>query len=379
LSSAEILSRTQSDKQQINTEQLLKQLFFLSTTKNAPSISVVIPVYNHYKYIEECLRSLCDQGTREFEVICIDDASTDLRIHELMQGLKDKLTGLRIVMHASNQGISASQNEAVNLARGKFIAFLDCDDLLVPNALSRVNEEIKQQPDIDYFFSDRWDIDESGASVRLARYGGYYHLKPGDRSFRDDLLDGMVASHLKVIRRSAFIQVNGCSDEFEGIQDWELALKISQIGKLAYIPEPLYKHRVHSHSVTESAKVVQMRKTNMLRRRYIDCWLTSANCSIKGADAKPPQVFNCYRALPPLGELKKCRSSGQPCVLDLRGPLLTSAITFAREFNSYFDLILWDRPEVPAALTGYLWGDVLSPPNASSQSKAASPSFNQDH
>ena len=100
--------------------------------------------------------------------------------------------------------------------------------------------------------------------------GGYYHLKSGDRSLSDDLLDGMVASHLKVIRRSAFIQVNGCSDEFEGIQDWELALKISEIGKLAHIPEPLYKHRIHPHSVTESAKVGQMRKTNILRRRYLN-------------------------------------------------------------------------------------------------------------
>ncbi|WON72802.1 glycosyltransferase [Nitrosospira sp. Is2] len=379
LSSAETSTPTRSDNQEANAAQLLRQLSFLSTTANSPFISVVIPVYNHYEYIEECLRSLAEQGTTEFEVICIDDASPDLRIHELMRGLKGKLTGLRIVMHASNRGISASQNEAVELARGKFIAFLDCDDLLVPNALSRVDEEIKQRPDIDYFFSDRWDIDEAGASVRLARYGGYYHLKPSNRSLREDLLDGMVASHLKVIRRSVFIQVNGCSDEFEGIQDWELALKISEIGRLAYIPEPLYKHRIHSHSVTESAKVDQMRKTNMLRRRYIDRWIRSAKCSVAETHPGPSQVFNCNSALPSLAELKKSRSSSQCCVLDLRGPVLTSSITFAREFNSYFDLILWDRPEVPAALMGYLWGDVLSPHNATRRSEVVSHSVKGDH
>jgi glycosyltransferase involved in cell wall biosynthesis len=378
LSSAEISSPIQSDNKQVNAEQLLQQLSFLSDTANTPVISVVIPVYNHYEYIEDCLRSLSEQGTKEFEVICIDDASTDPRMHELMRGLKDKLAHLRIVTHTSNHGISASQNEAVDLARGKFIAFLDCDDLLVPNALSRVNEEIKQRPDIDYFFSDRWDIDESGASVRLARYGGYYHLKPGDRSLSDDLLDGMVASHLKVIRRSAFIQVNGCSDEFEGIQDWELALKISEIGKLAHIPEPLYKHRIHPHSVTESAKVAQMRKTNMLRRRYLDRWVTTANCLTAGPHPGPPQIFNCNSVLPSLSELKTSKSAGHCCVLDLRGPILASAITFAREFNSYFDVILWDRPEVPAALMGYLWGEVLGPHSASSKD-AVNPSLHENH
>lgn len=378
LSSAEISSAIQSNNKQVNAEQLLRQLSFLSDTAGTPAISVVIPVYNHYEYIEDCLRSLSEQGTKEFEVICIDDASTDPRMHELMRGLKDKLADLRILTHTSNQGISASQNEAVDLARGTFIAFLDCDDLLVPNALSRVNEHIKQRPDIDYFFSDRWDIDESGASVRLARYGGYYHLKPGDRSVSDDLLDGMVASHLKVIRRSAFIQVNGCSDEFEGIQDWELALKISEIGKLAHIPEPLYKHRIHPHSVTESAKVVQMRKTNMVRRRYLDRRAPTANCPAAGPHSRPPHVFDCNAVLPSLRELKKFKSSGHCCVLDLRGPVPTSAINFAREFNSYFDLILWDRPEVSAALIGYLWGEVLSPPRASS-SYAIGHSFPGNH
>ena len=206
--------------------------------------------------------------------------------------------------------------------------------------------------------------------MRLAKYGGYYHLKRSNRSLREDLLYGMVASHLKVIRRSVFIQVSGYSDEFEGIQDWELALKIAEIGRLAYISEPLYKHRIHSPSVTESAKVDQMRKTNMLRRRYIDRWSRSANCSVAGTHPGPSQVFNYNSALPSLAELKKSRSSGQGCVLDLRGPTLTSAIIFAREFNSYFDLILWDRPEVPAALMGYLWGDLLSFHDAATRSKA---------
>ncbi|WP_249212173.1 hypothetical protein [Burkholderia cenocepacia] len=87
-------------------------------------------------------------------------------------------------------------------------------------------------------------------------------------NIKNDLLDGMVASHLKVIRRSTYLKAGGSDDAFSGIQDWELALKIAEFGRFHYLHEPLYRHRVHTRSVTSSDSVGQFRKTNIVRRRF---------------------------------------------------------------------------------------------------------------
>ncbi|EAX48962.1 glycosyl transferase, family 2 [Thermosinus carboxydivorans Nor1] len=352
------------------SDQLLARLGFLGTIVESPLLTVIIPIYNHFDYLEECLNSLANQGLTDIEVICIDDASPDMRVKALLRSLEGKLSRLRIIINEQNRGVSVTQNVAVELSRGEYIAFLDCDDALPPGALARVREEIIRHPEADYFFTDRLDVDESGKVLRVAKYGGYDQIRPrGPEHIRSDLLDGMIASHLKVIRRHAYIAVGGCDEELSGVQDWELALKIAEIGTFVYIPEPLYRHRIHLKSVTKSARVEQFRKTNIVRRRFIRRWLVPTDYQpleraelqklIQSGRAGAFRVFKVRESLPSLADLKECQSRGQACVFDLRGSVPIDVINFVREYNSYVDLILWDDPATAAALIGYLWGDVL--------------------
>lgn len=350
----------------VDPDVIVRALGALKAAPQTPLISVVIPVYNHFEHLIDCLMSLGKQGETVFEVICIDDASPDARVGTLLDRLALNLPGLRVVRHQQNQGISATQNEAVGLARGQFIAFLDCDDALAPGALEEVAKEILRNGTIDYIFSDRYDIDEKGSVIRVAKYGGYPSISPSsDRSVRDDLLDGMVASHLKVIRRDTYLSAGGTSDDYTGCQDWELALKIAEFGKFAYLPQPLYKHRIHLKSVTSSDKVAQFRKTNQLRRTYGKKWLAHSGSldesqhSIACPDSFPEKMrwFSARHALPLLGDLKAAWSAGMRCGFDIKGPFDLAAVNFLREFNSYFDHIRWDDPAVPGALIGYLWSD----------------------
>jgi glycosyltransferase involved in cell wall biosynthesis len=350
----------------VNVEKLVERLAILRTVPNDPLISVVIPVYNHFEHFVGCLTSLAAQGNVSFEVVCIDDASTDTRLGILLDMLSSKLPALRVVRHTINQGISTTQNEAVELARGQYVAFLDCDDALESGALEQVAQVIAGDEKIDYVFTDRYDIDAEGTVVRNAKYGGYPTILPSaDRSIRDDLLDGMVASHLKVIRRSAYLSVGGTSDHYTGCQDWELALKIAEFGQFAYLPRPLYRHRIHMNSVTSSDQVAQFRKTNQLRRIHGKRCLWPLD---SGMAEKPPSThfdtdmhgalwFTAKHRLPALEDLKRAWSRGATCCFDLRGPFDIVAVNFLREFNSYFDRIIWDDPAVPGALIGYLWAD----------------------
>ena len=331
---------------------ILQRLSGLRHFSGLPLISVVVPVYNHYDYLADCLSSLGEQGDIGFEIICVDDGSPDQRVQELLLYLKDRLPCLKIIIEPSNAGISHVQNVAANAASGEFLAFLDCDDALAPGALAQVRDCLQAHPEADYVFTDRIDVDENGKEVRLARYGGYENINfSAQENIRLDLLDGMVASHLKVIRRQTYLDVGGCVDEFSGVQDWELALKIAQNHRMHYLDLPLYHHRVHSRSVTRSDMVAQFRKTNVLRRKYAKRWLQLDSAEMAGRC----KVFSADEFPIALSTLKKHWQQGDVCVADMRDELNLRQCAYLREFNSYFDHILWTSPTVPSSLYGYLW------------------------
>lgn len=330
-------------------EAILNSLVPLLAHKGPPMISVVVPIYGHFEYLQGCLGSLAEQGDVSFEVICIDDGSPDARVSLLMDALRDRNPCLLVRRELVNRGISAVQNLAVELARGEYVAFLDCDDALAPGALQALRVILQDQPEVDYLFTDRVDVNEKGETVRIARYGGYerLHFRSQDR-IAEDLFDGMVASHLKVIRRSVYRELGGCDARFSGVQDWEFALRIAQKHRLYYLAEPLYLHRVHTRSVTLSDNVDQQRKTNVVLRLYLERWRTSST-------AEPPMYVFSSQELPvPLAQLKSLWKRNGRCVADVRGSVTLGHINFLREFNAYFDQIVWSDPWVPAALYGYL-------------------------
>lgn len=337
----------------IDSTQLLERLRRAVKSQDNPLISVIIPVYNHYEYLETCLGSLAEQGTESLEIVIVNDASPDERVTELMNALSSKLPYLKVITHPYNMGISRSQNDAVAAAKGEFVAFLDCDDALEPGALSVIAKCIQYNPDVDYFFTDRLDVDKDGKVLRTSRYGGYSTLKfRGQKFIRADLLDGMVASHLKVIRRSAYLEAGGCDEDFSGVQDWAIALKIAENKQLHYVNQALYRYRVHASSVSNSDSVAQFRKSNILRRRFAERWLL-------GSDFAPPfsseRIFSNADFPLSLDQLKEAWQDRIRCVVDVSGPHDISICNFLREFNSYFDEIRWNDPTVPAALFGYLW------------------------
>lgn len=332
-------------------EEILSAFQAVADDGGAPWISVVVPIYGHYDYLAGCLTSLARQGAVPMEIVCVDDASPDPRVGALMAQLSGRHPRLVVRVQEANAGISATQNLAVSLARGEFVAFVDCDDALEPNALQSVASCLKDLPQVDYLFTDRTDVDEHGRTVRVARYGGYEALRfSGQDQIADDLLDGMVASHLKVIRRSTYLAVGGSNPQWSGVQDWDLALKIAQKYRLHYLDEPLYRHRVHGGSVTRGDSVAQFRKTNQVRRHYVVQGLAQGR---QPSLAGKTRVFDLKGGPVSTQELKACWREGVACIADARGA--RSALGFLREFNSYFEAIIWDDPCIPAALYGYLW------------------------
>ncbi|VWD46755.1 glycosyltransferase [Burkholderia lata] len=321
-----------------------------------PLISVVIPAYNHFDYVDACLLSVIEQKDVAFEIICVDDCSPDARTTALLRALQGCHPNVRIVLNCENKGISRTQNEAVEQAAGEYVAFVDCDDALTPGALSRVAQVLAQGQPCDYLFTDRFDIDDSGNEIRRADYGGYPAIAfRNDESIKDDLLDGMVASHLKVIRRGAYLRSGGSIDAYSGIQDWELALKIAEFGRFRYLHEPLYRHRIHTRSVTSSDSVGQFRKTNIVRRQFAARWL----CGGRDRTGPVTRFSGDARSMPSVAQLKEAWRQGQRCEMFVAADAPPPVLNFLREFNSYFDRIVWTSAETYAGLLGYVQPGVM--------------------
>lgn len=115
--------------------------------QNIPAISVLIPVYNVEEYLEECVESILKQSHQDFEIILVDDFSTD-KSRDICEDLKKKDSRISTIYHTSNKGVSAARNTCLRAAIGKYIAFIDSDDLVKPDYLKEMYE-IAEQADAD--------------------------------------------------------------------------------------------------------------------------------------------------------------------------------------------------------------------------------------
>jgi glycosyltransferase involved in cell wall biosynthesis/GT2 family glycosyltransferase len=230
--------------------------------------SVIVPVYNHKDYLPLCIQSILKQKHSNFELILIDDCSTQPEVKSFLARVAAEDNRIRVLYNEENRGIVKSTNQGIIASQAPYLAFVDCDDMLPKNALREVAKAVVRRPDADFLFTDRIRIDEKGKQITKEIYGGRPDL--AFRDDRDNLLEEMVTSHLKVIKREILLKVGLFEANFTGVQDYDLALKMSEKGNLVYIPKPLYYYRWHNGSVTLSKRVSQVQKSTLVKRRALE-------------------------------------------------------------------------------------------------------------
>lgn len=315
------------------------------------TLSVIIPVYNHENYLSECLQSVLSQtNAGTIEIIVVDDASPNPEVIPILNDFAARLKPGRIIRNDKNLGIVRTQLKAVELATGTFIAFLDCDDYLPKGALARVRHILLEQPETDYLFTDRVDVDPKGKKIGVRKFGGYPHINPAT-PIKDALMDGMVASHLKVIRRQAVLDHVDPESVFSGIQDWELALDLAHTGAVfKYAPEPLYHHRIHADSVTASSRQKQFQISSVLRRRALRQRYRRALLELK----ETHWLTETFRP----NDLQSLKSLwDQGLKIGFRSDVLLDwdSLHFLMIYNAYFDRIDLADLRDELRLMGYLW------------------------
>lgn len=209
-----------------------------------PFISVVIPAYNAEKYLEETLESVRSQAFSDYEIIVIDDGSTD-RTAQIATGYDGV-----ILMRQMNRGAAAARNAGIVLARGKYVAFLDADDVWLPSKLEKQAANLLDNPRTAWIYTDALVFD--GAAQRtVCRIGQRIRLHQGD-ILAPLLLRCFIPSATPVVKRSVLLDAGLFDESIERrvIEDWALWLRIAERHTIALIAEPLATIRMHTSNTS---------------------------------------------------------------------------------------------------------------------------------
>lgn len=218
--------------------------FAISKLSYKPLISIIMPVYNtDRRWLTIAINSVLTQIYTNWELCIADDASTDLCISNILLDFQNKDNRIKVVLRKVNGHISEASNSALQLAKGEYVATLDHDDILTKDALYEVVTLLNRYSDADIIYSDEDKISEKG--IRNTHY-----FKP---DWSPDLFfSQMYTAHLAVYRKSLLEKIGGFRKGFEGAQDWDLVLRLTEITKKIYhIPKILYSWRNTKESTSK--------------------------------------------------------------------------------------------------------------------------------
>ncbi|MBX9039719.1 glycosyltransferase family 2 protein [Enterococcus durans] len=214
-----------------------------------PLISIAMPVYNvEIKWLEKCIDSVINQTYDNWELCISDDASTDPKIKKCLEAYEKKEPRIKVVFRKENGHISLATNSALEIATGEFIALLDNDDELPPHALFEVVKVLNERPELDVIYSDEDKIDAEGN-----RFDPHFKADWSP----DTLMGNNYISHLGVYRSSIVKSLGGFRKGYEGSQDYDLVLRVTeQIPEdhIYHIDKVLYHWRTIPGSTASSGE-----------------------------------------------------------------------------------------------------------------------------
>lgn len=295
--------------------------------------TVLVPLYRTQPaHFGEMLASVLGQTETSFEAVLVDDGSQDEQLTALLADAAAD-PRIRVVVLDTNQGISAASAAGLAVARGEFVVLLDHDDLLAPRALEVVREAVERFPEADVIYTDEDQLHDDGTFQAAFR-------KP---AFSPQRLRGQqFLGHLSVFRRRLLEEVGGFRRGFEGSQDYDLVLRVTERARqVVHVPEVVYHWRIHEASVShreENAPVFEA------ARRALAEHLTRTGVEGEVEQVHPSGVYRIRRAVadpPPVTIVIPTRGS-RSVVRGAERVLVEEAVRSVLETTTYpdFDILV---------------------------------------
>ena len=206
----------------------------------SPPLSVLLPAYNAERYVEQAVGSILGQTFGDFELLIVDDGSTD-GTRAVLRRLAEADGRIRLVSRP-NRGLVASLNEMIDLARSGLLARMDADDVAEPTRFERQVAYLRDHPECVMVGSRVLVIDPEGEPLRVM----------GDALSHESIVEGLLAARGQlvyhpsiVLRAEAVRAVGGYRPERFPAEDLDLFLRLAEVGGLANLDEPLLRYREH--------------------------------------------------------------------------------------------------------------------------------------
>lgn len=236
-------------------------------SKTSPKASVILLSYNHEKFLHDALRGFEHQVFKDFEMIIIDDCSSDSSADLLKKWKSTTTLNAKVFSNQVNQGINANLNFALSLAKGDFVCIMSADDWPNPDYLQHMVAVLDSaEPNIAFAFADVIQVDEKGEALPQEKQ---YVKNLSTVSTRSPhlfmkLLSGNLIDAPAVMMRRDYMLAAGGYDESLMFEDYDMWLRLSFEFDAVYIPKTLVNYRVHGNSMSRSPELFERRKRSEL-------------------------------------------------------------------------------------------------------------------
>ncbi|HET9835684.1 MAG TPA: glycosyltransferase [Rhodanobacteraceae bacterium] len=232
----------------------------------APVVSVVTPTYNAAATIAETVASVAAQSWREFEMIVVDDGSTDAT-PKLLAQLARRHPWISWCIQ-DNAGVAAARNTAIAMARGELIAFLDADDVWEPNKLALQIAAFERNPDVVFVYADERDFWPDRERSRTL----FQQKQPARGKVLRALFErgNFILTSTAVVRKSALQAMNGFDPGRRINEDVDLWFRMAEQYEFDYVPQVLVRRRILAHSLMHSNTVNVWRSDLELIDRWVE-------------------------------------------------------------------------------------------------------------
>ena len=221
----------------------------------APPVSVVIPAYNRAATIGAAIGSVLRQTWEDFELVVVDDGSTDGTVAAARKVADPRL---RVVAAPRNLGAAGARNLGVREARGAWIAFQDSDDEWLPEKLAKQMARLAADPGFVAAYCGLLTVgalDARPGERTTIRYRPDPSVGPVEGDILEPLLMGnMISTQTLVVRRDVFLALGSFDEAVTPIEDWDFALRLARRGRVAFVDEPLVHQRFSPDSITRGTR-----------------------------------------------------------------------------------------------------------------------------
>lgn len=228
----------------------------------SPKISIVLPTYNGADFLAQAIDSILNQTMSDFELIIVDDASTD-KTPDIIADYVRKDKRIHSIRNPYNQHIATSLNNGFKVAKGKYLTWTSDDNLYRPRALAVLSDYLDEHPEVDLVYSDWTKFNVvSGIEERM-----HFDTTP------KDILENCIVGPCFMYRSQIAQKVGAYDSMYPLVQDYDYWLRFYLEASFATLPEDLYIYRLHPNCLTEQKKQQLWHDTNIVWDRYIPVYI----------------------------------------------------------------------------------------------------------